>query len=196
MKSHEGLNYYSILEVSPHASDEGIRSAYEKLKATYSPNSPGIHALFTPEETQEILVKVEEAYRVLSDLHSRREYDLTLQGKRKRPITPPRITTVSSRHLNDQKIQEALDGKEVIFTGKNLCKIRRYLSLTIDEIAKETKIGKKSLKAIEEEDIHGLPALVYLKGFLRTYAQILGLDPYRVIEQYLERLSQKGYRKG
>ncbi len=193
VKSRDEQNYYSILEVSPHASDEEIRIAYEKLKATYSPNAPGIYALFTPEEVKEVLTKVEEAYQILSNPHSRREYDLVLKGGKKRPATPPPTSTVSHRVLDDEEVRKALGSKEVIFSGNNLRKIRRYLSLKVDDIAKETKIGKAHLKAIEEEDIHSLPALVYLKGFLKTYATILGLDPYQVTEQYLARITEKGY---
>ena len=61
------------------------------------------------------------------------------------------------------------------------------------------KIGPEEIlvemKAIEEEDVQALPAPVYLKGFLRTYAKALGLDPYRVTEEYLERIRWKGYQK-
>jgi cytoskeletal protein RodZ len=41
------------------------------------------------------------------------------------------------------------------------------------------------LEWIEEEAFERLPALVYLKGFLRSYARSLGLDSQKVIEEYL-----------
>ena len=50
---------------------------------------------------------------------------------------------------------------------------------------KEMKINTKTLEWIEEEAFEKLPALVYLKGFLKSYAQSLGLDPSKVIEEYL-----------
>jgi cytoskeletal protein RodZ len=46
------------------------------------------------------------------------------------------------------------------------------------------------LESIEEETFEKLPALVYLKGFLKSYAQSLGLDPQKVIEDYLQLLNE------
>jgi cytoskeletal protein RodZ len=43
----------------------------------------------------------------------------------------------------------------------------------------------KTLEWIEEEVFERLPPLVYLKGFLKSYAQSLGLDPPKVIEEYI-----------
>jgi cytoskeleton protein RodZ len=43
----------------------------------------------------------------------------------------------------------------------------------------------KTLEWIEEEAFEKLPPLVYLKGFLKSYAQSLGLDPQKVIEEYI-----------
>jgi cytoskeletal protein RodZ len=61
-------------------------------------------------------------------------------------------------------------------------------------ISQETKISLKVLECIEEEAFENLPALVYLKGFLRGYAQSLGLDPQKVIEEYL-RLIEESKKK-
>ena len=52
-------------------------------------------------------------------------------------------------------------------------------------ISKETKISIKTLEWIEEEAFEKLPPLVYLKGFLKSYAQSLGLDSQKVIEEYI-----------
>jgi cytoskeletal protein RodZ len=46
------------------------------------------------------------------------------------------------------------------------------------------------LEWIEEEAFEKLPALVYLKGFLRGYAQALGLNPQKVVEEYLRFLTE------
>jgi len=187
-------NYYEILEVSPQATDEEIRIAYENLKTTYSPSSPGIYALFTPEEVKDILTKVEEAYRVLSNPRSRREYDLMLRGEGGKVAIPPSTPIVPHRRLGPEEIREIMGSKEVTFSGESLRKIREYLSLGLDVVAMETKIGKDNLRSIEEEDIHAFPAPVYLKGFLGAYAKILGLDPYKVVEEYLQGITRKGYQ--
>ncbi|RLB07237.1 MAG: hypothetical protein DRG50_03430 [Deltaproteobacteria bacterium] len=196
MKTWRDQNYYEILEVDPQATDEEIRIAYEKLKTTYSPSSPGIYALFTPQEMKEILAKVEEAYRVLSNPRNRNEYDLMLRGEKTEVTIPAPAPAISlHRHLGPAELREALGGEEGPFSGENLRKIREYLSLEADEVARETKIGRNNLSSIEEEDINSLPALVYLKGFLKAYAKVLGLDPYKVIEDYLARITRKGYQR-
>jgi cytoskeletal protein RodZ len=46
------------------------------------------------------------------------------------------------------------------------------------------------LEWIEEEAFEKLPALVYLKGFLKSYAQSLGLDPQGVIEEYVRSMEE------
>lgn len=195
LKSWREQNYYEILEVGHKATEEEIRVAYEKLKAIYTPNSPGITVLFTTEEVKEIHEKVEEAYRVLRDPRSQRDYDLMLRGAGEKPAVPPPSPTVTHRTLSPKQIGEALGTDEVPWSGKTLRKIRRYLSLNPDEVAMETKVGKHNLKAIEEEDVQALPAPVYLKGFLRVYAKALGLDPNRVTEEYIEGITWKGYKR-
>ncbi|MCJ7664751.1 MAG: helix-turn-helix domain-containing protein [Desulfobacterales bacterium] len=195
LKPWQEQNYYEILEVGTKATEEEIRVAYDKLKAIYSPSSSGMTLLFTPEEVKEIHDKVEEAYRVLRDLRSQREYDLVLRGEGEMTAIPAPNPIVARQALSPQQIEEALGGNEVHWSGANLSKVRRYLSLEIDEVAGETKIGKHNLQAIEEEDVRVLPAPVYLKGFLRGYARALGLDQKQVTDEYLAGIMGKGYKR-
>jgi curved DNA-binding protein CbpA len=194
LRSWKDQNYYEILEVSPQASDEEIRIAYEKLKTIYNPGSPGIYALFSPEEVQDILIKVEEAYRVLSNLRNRKDYDRMLKEEGEMVIVPPPIPSAPHRSLDPDELKEALGSQEIMFSGESLRKIREFLKLSLDDVARETKIGKNALQVIEEENIQAFPAPIYLKGFLRSYAKSLGLDPYRVTSEYLERIMEKGYQ--
>lgn len=195
LKSWREQNYYELLEVGPQASDEEIRTAYEKLKAIYSLLTPGITILFTPEEVKQVQDKMEEAYRVLRDPRSQREYDLVMQGAWEKPIAPPPRPIAIQRTLTSQQIREALGSDEVSWSGESLGKIRRFLKLNIDELALEIKVSKHNLEAIEAEAISALPAPVYLKGFLRSFARALGLDSQRVGEEYLTRISGKGYTR-
>lgn len=189
-------NYYEILEVDPHATEEEIRVAYEKLKAIYSYGTAGMTILFTPEEVKQIHDMIEEAYRVLRDPRSQREYDLMLRGELDKPVVPPAVPIAPHRVLDQKQVGEALAADEITWSGESLRKIRRYLSLDLDAMAVETKIAKHNLKAIEEEDVHALPAPVYLKGFLKTYARALGLEAYRVAEEYLAKIPLKDQKEG
>jgi cytoskeletal protein RodZ len=73
----------------------------------------------------------------------------------------------------------------VVYRGKALKQVRERMGVDQETISRETKIPMKTLEWIEEEVFERLPPLVYLKGFLKSYAQSLGLDPPKVIEEYI-----------
>src|SRR5437870_1221650 len=76
--------------------------------------------------------------------------------------------------------------------GSNLREARMRARIDISEIEAETKIRAKYLRALENEEWDLLPGPTYVKSFLRTYADALGLDGKLLIEEYKlrhERLS-------
>ena len=70
--------------------------------------------------------------------------------------------------------------------GYYLKRTREVREIELEDIAKKTKISVRFLKAIEEEKWNLLPGEVFIKGFIRTYAQFLGLNPDEVVEKYLQ----------
>lgn len=68
--------------------------------------------------------------------------------------------------------------------GQALKEAREARGLSLDRIEEETKIRKKYLAALEEEQYHVLPGRVYTKAFLRTYARLLGLDADAVLAEF------------
>ena len=76
--------------------------------------------------------------------------------------------------------------------GTTLREARMRARIDISEIETETKIRAKYLRALENEEWDLLPGPTYVKSFLRTYADALGLDGKLLIEEYKlrhERLS-------
>jgi cytoskeleton protein RodZ len=65
---------------------------------------------------------------------------------------------------------------------------REERGLTIDDLARTTKIGKATLRALEESDLSHLPAPIYTRGFVKAYAKEVGLDPDRVADEYVRAL--------
>jgi len=61
---------------------------------------------------------------------------------------------------------------------------REARDLTIEEVGLSTRIQESYLKAIEEEHFHVLPQKVFTKGFVRTYAQMLGLDEEEAMRRF------------
>jgi helix-turn-helix protein len=69
-------------------------------------------------------------------------------------------------------------------------RVRQQLELTEVELA--TKIRSRYLRALEEEAFEALPAQTYVKGFLRTYADYLGLDGQLYVDEYNSRYGIDG----
>jgi cytoskeleton protein RodZ len=70
--------------------------------------------------------------------------------------------------------------------GELLAKERKAKGLSIEEISEATKIQPKFIHALEQENFKYFSAPVYLKGFLRTYAQHLGLEVEEILSSYKE----------
>jgi hypothetical protein len=76
--------------------------------------------------------------------------------------------------------------------GATLREARMRARTDISEVEAETKIRAKYLRALENEEWDLLPGPTYVKSFLRTYAEALGLDGRLLVEEYKlrhERLS-------
>ena len=79
LKKIDDMNYYELLEVSYRATTQEIHKAYERVRKIYDPNSIALYSLFSPEETEKIRQRVEDAYRTLIYDENRRNYDRTLR---------------------------------------------------------------------------------------------------------------------
>ncbi|MFC1888377.1 RodZ domain-containing protein [Thermodesulfobacteriota bacterium] len=71
--------------------------------------------------------------------------------------------------------------------GECLRKIREEKSLSIEEISRITKISKRYLTAIENDDFEQLPAPTFARGFIRAYANFVGIDSEEIVQKYRER---------
>lgn len=72
--------------------------------------------------------------------------------------------------------------------GIRLKKLRLEKGLTLEDVQKKTKIHLNILKSIEEDNVINLNP-VYLKGFLKIYCRLLGLDPRSIIPDYRETIT-------
>jgi hypothetical protein len=71
--------------------------------------------------------------------------------------------------------------------GETLREARMRQHLDITDVEARTKIRAKYLRALENEDFGMLPGSTFVKSFLRTYAESLGLDPHLLVEEYRAR---------
>jgi cytoskeleton protein RodZ len=73
--------------------------------------------------------------------------------------------------------------------GNSLREARLRQGLDFPKIEADTKIRGKYLRAIEEERFEVLPGETYVKGFLRSYAEYLGLDGQLYVDEYNSRFT-------
>ena len=80
------------------------------------------------------------------------------------------------------------DEAEGLPIGEVLKRTRTRHKLDIRTVEQRTKIRIKYLRALENEEWEVLPGPAYAKGFLRTYAQFLGLDGDALVDEYRRRV--------
>jgi cytoskeleton protein RodZ len=71
--------------------------------------------------------------------------------------------------------------------GTTLREARIRARIDISEVEAKTKIRAKYLRAIENEEWDLLPGPVYVKSFLRTYGDFLGVDSRLLVDEYKRR---------
>ncbi|HEX2426837.1 MAG TPA: RodZ domain-containing protein [Gaiellaceae bacterium] len=73
--------------------------------------------------------------------------------------------------------------------GSSLREARIRQELDFPELEERTKIRPKYLRALEDERFDILPAPTYVRGFLRSYAETLGLDGQPFVDEYNSRFT-------
>lgn len=68
--------------------------------------------------------------------------------------------------------------------GDTLRERRMALKIDVHEVEEATKIRAKYLRALENEEFNLLPGTAYVRSFLRTYSDYLGLDTRALLDRY------------
>ncbi len=77
--------------------------------------------------------------------------------------------------------------------GNSLREARVRQGLDYSQVELATKIRAKYLRALEEEQFEVLPTGTYIKGFMRSYADFLGLDGELYVDEYNSRYVAEGF---
>lgn len=73
-------------------------------------------------------------------------------------------------------------------TGELLKSERKKLKLSQQDIAFALKLSPRVINAIEEGDVDNLPAKTFVRGFIKSYAEMLKLNSTTVLNQYHEEM--------
>lgn len=68
--------------------------------------------------------------------------------------------------------------------GKALRQARLDLRLSPEDVATQLHLAPRQIMALEEDDYNALPQATYVRGYLRSYALLLGLTPEPILEAY------------
>ena len=77
--------------------------------------------------------------------------------------------------------------------GNSLREARARQGLDYPQVELATKIRAKYIRALEEEHFEVLPSGTYIKGFMRSYAEFLGLDGQLYVDEYNSRHVVEGF---
>ncbi len=210
MKHYRDQNYYECLEISPDASPLEIRRAYKKIFNLYQDESIASYSFFSEKERKEILSRLEEAYLALINPEFRAEYDRNLiehglleEEKRYRDtmkdpipiydfkkvhldaIKPAKRQEELKRQASENPVIQNILAQDTI-TGADLKKMRMEMEIPLEEISEATNIRIDMLLTLEEDTRKLFLPVVYIKGFLKSYARYLQVDENIVIQGFLK----------
>ncbi len=196
MKLLREPDLYELLDVASDAGRDEIERAYRLASATFEDGALATYSLYSEAEVQALRERMEHAWSVLGDPERRAAYDRTLASRLGRaqeevPLDlelaleePPRPDLLPANLAFEDTFEE--DGSP--YDGARLRRNRLQRGIELEQIARVTKVNPSYLRFIEEENFASLPAPVYVRGFVTAYARCLGLDPGRVVPDYMERL--------
>ena len=185
-------DYYGILNLSHNATPAEIIQAYREMKQAFEPGSIAAYSLYSEHELGEMIEKINHAYLVLSNSSKREAYNrqigVTSSHIEKKVEPENKITPKRTSPAKAPPPEKANNFNILISTnnisGQTLREVRESQGLSLDDIAARTKISIQYLQAIEQEDIDNFPAKVYLKSFLKQYAEAISLDSEVVVKAY------------
>ena len=182
---------FEILELSPDAGLDEVETAYQTLSAAYSPDAVSMASPVKDEmekqRRKEKVAEIEAAYRNLMRLFGETPSEPV-------PETPPMDgdgvtddaeTSATARIV--RKAPEIPAAERAADGGAAIREIRESLGISLETISTETKIRIKALQNIEAERFAELPPEVYVRGFIKSIAVALAIDPVATVRNYMER---------
>ncbi len=190
MRSMDECNLYELLQVSKDASKVAIQEAYVASQSLFNHDSMVSHNFFSDPERDNILNRLQEAYQTLMDDQKRIEYDKRTFNRVGKWYVPAREGTVALtaapagpgiRRPHERVRIEDYVGEDGLVS---LRRMREAVGTSLEDLSAATKIRVPLVLALESRDLAKLPPAIYIKGYLRSYAETLGADPEELVRAY------------
>ncbi len=81
----------------------------------------------------------------------------------------------------------------MISVGQRLSQERLSKKLSIEEVAKATKIRPKFIQALEKGEYNKLPSSAYIQGFIKNYAEFLGLPKREILALFRREFDEREF---
>jgi hypothetical protein len=167
---------WETLGVEPGAEPGEVYRAYLYRKSLYAPDSLATYMLHDEEDRAELFARIEEAYRRIAGV------------KPPAPGSPPAIREAPVEEIAPAGPPPPIDEQP----GAHLQHHRRRLTISLEQLAIETKVRATLLEQLETENFAVLPAAVYVRGFVIQYAKVLDLaDPEGLAAAYLAKMERE-----
>lgn len=86
-----------------------------------------------------------------------------------------------SSSSSEESVEESLGQPN---PGNQLRQAREAQQLTLEDVSDRLKLSLAQLEALENGDMDKLPGLAFVRGYLRGYGKLLGLDPDQLVEDF------------
>ena len=80
--------------------------------------------------------------------------------------------------------------------GQRMKRLREERGVALRDIAETTKISVSALEALERNDISRLPGGIFSRGFVRAYAEQIGADPEKAVQEFIARFPHDSVTDG
>lgn len=164
MDREEYRPHFEMLELTIEASPADVNKAYSILRDIYSKDTLATMSLpdeISSGQTEEVLQQIEDSYQALAGMFGEEQQQ---------------VATFVEQLVCDM----------TEFNGAVLKEIRHKLEVSLDDMAMATRVLRKHLVNIEEDNFGELPVAVYTRGFVVNYAKFLSLDAEIVAKSYMD----------
>lgn len=157
--------HFEMLELPLDANFDEVHKAWQLLKDIYSTDSLATMSIddeVSEKDRRLLLARIEEAYHTLGEFFR------------------------DHQQPDDNRV--LMLTKDITeYDGKALRTIRQLLRVPLDDVAMSTRVPRRHLENIEEDNYAVLPVAAYTRGFVASYARHLALDVELVAKSYMEK---------